>query len=135
MDFPYWFPGAEKSPGGMGRTGTATGEKAIFAKGCFVSRGAGWSPKTEDRSRCLLDCSALLEFVLWFVNPQFVGSSQTRGAMKNSKPLAWSFSAKFALRRAKLAVPAKFASQAKLPFGQLKANLISLLRSNNFATK
>ena len=34
-----------------------------------------------------MDCLALWEFVLWSVNPQVVGSSPTRGAMK--KPLAY----------------------------------------------
>ena len=84
--FPASFPVRRNLPGELGRIGRATGEEAIFAKDCFISRVAGWSPKTEDRSRFLMDCLALLDFVSWSVNPQVVGSSPTRGAMK--KPLA-----------------------------------------------
>ena len=84
--FPVRIPAGRNLPGELGRIGTATGAEAIFAKGCFSSRVAGWSPKTEDRPRFLVDCFALLEFVSWSVNPQVVGSSPTRGAMK--KPLA-----------------------------------------------
>ena len=75
MDFPGSYPGVEKSPG----------EEAIFAKACFSSRVAVWSPKTEDRSWFLMACLALLEFVSWSVNPQVVGSSPTRGAMKKPR--------------------------------------------------
>ena len=64
----------------LGRIGTATGAEAIFAKGCFSSRVAGWSPKTEDRPCFLMACLALWDFVSWSVNPQVVGSSPTRGA-------------------------------------------------------
>ena len=66
----------------LGRIGTETGREAIFAKGCFVGRVAGWSPKTEDRPCFLMACLAILDFVSCSVNPQVVGSSPTRGAMK-----------------------------------------------------
>ena len=95
--FPVRIPAGRNLPGELGRIGTATGAEAIFAKGCFSSRVAGWSPKTEDRPRFLVDCFALLEFVSWSVNPQVVGSSPTRGAMKKSKPMAWIFSVKSVL--------------------------------------
>ena len=96
--FPVGIPVERNLPGKLGRIGTETGEEAIFAKGCFRSRVAVWSPKTEDRPWFLMDCLALWDCVSWSVNPQVAGSSPARGAMKNSKPLAWSFSAKFALR-------------------------------------
>ena len=96
--FPVRISAGRNLPGELGRIGTETGEKAIFAKGCFRSRVAVWSPKSEDRPRFLVDCLALWDCVSWSVNPQVAGSSPARGAMKNSKPLAWSFSAKFALR-------------------------------------
>ena len=81
----------------LGRIGTETGREAIFAKGCFVGRVAGWSPKTEHHTCFLMACLAFCGGVSCSVNPQVVGSSPTRGAMKNSKPLAWSFSVKSAL--------------------------------------
>ena len=85
--FPVRIPAGRNLPGELGRIGTATGEEAIFAKGCFRSQVAGWSPKTEDRSRFLMDCLALLDFVSWSVNPQVVGSSPTRGAILVPKTL------------------------------------------------
>ena len=85
------------APEELGRTGTETGAVGIFAMGVFRAGVAGWSPKTEDRPCFLMACFALLDFVSWSVNPQVVGSSPTRGAMKNSKPLAWSFSVKSVL--------------------------------------
>ena len=64
----------------LGRIGTETGREAIFAKGCFVGRVAGWSPKTEHHTCFLMACLAFLWGVSCSVNPQVVGSSPTRGA-------------------------------------------------------
>ena len=41
----------------------------------------------------------------------------------------------FALRRGEFAMQAKLAHVSEIARGQLRANIISLLRSNNFATK
>ena len=83
--FPNRIPVERNLPGELGRTGTETGAEASFAKDGFRAQVAGWSPKTEGRSRLLMDCLALLDFVSWSVNPQVVGSSPTRGAMKKPR--------------------------------------------------
>ena len=99
------FPVQRNLPGELGRIGTATGEEAIFANGCFGSRVAVWSPKTEDRSRFLMDCLALWDCVSWSVNPQVAGSSPARGAMKKPRSKERGFFNDVCLRQMMLASP------------------------------
>jgi len=80
--FPVGIPARRNLPGKLGREGTETEGNTNFTKNGFRAWVAGWSPKTEYRSRFLTACLALLDFVSWSVNPQVVGSSPTRGAMK-----------------------------------------------------